>query len=209
MSPDAISEPISIDAPIGLQQCPVYIVAPVCDFKYEPVVGYSNCGDPKVHINMCWACSSGATHYIEMQQCTEDCKTLFPETGDTTSDVRPCPEYYRPVCGVSPYGDAKTYDNPCFACNDLQILGYHEGRCYNERIGGICEIPKPDPSEIACLAVYMPVCGYDEDGNYREYGNSCEACLAPEVVRWVDGTCDCAGGVDPQVPTCDEVDRNR
>lgn len=46
-------------------------------------------------------------------------------------DPRPqvCTHEYRPVCGESEDGSAKTYGNACTACSDPDVAGHRPGEC--------------------------------------------------------------------------------
>jgi hypothetical protein len=46
-------------------------------------------------------------------------------------DPRPqvCTHEYRPVCGESEDGSAKTYGNACTACSDPAVVGHRPGEC--------------------------------------------------------------------------------
>jgi len=48
-----------------------------------------------------------------------------------------------------------------------------------------CSDPRPE----VCTSHYDPVCGIDEDGSRRTYGNACNACADPAIVRHMPGEC--------------------
>ncbi len=48
-----------------------------------------------------------------------------------------------------------------------------------------CVSPKPQ----VCTREHRPVCGFEDDGNYKTFSNSCAACASPEVTSYCDGDC--------------------
>ncbi len=61
-----------------------------------------------------------------------------------------------------------------FSCED-QLLGETPGTCID---------PAKIKTDVACIMVYKPVCGCND----QTYGNSCEAANAG-VKTWVEGEC--------------------
>lgn len=72
-----------------------------------------------------------------------------------------CPAVYSPVCG----SNGKTYSNRCelnaATCHDSTITYVSDGRCGSTH-ASICP-------QLACIALYDPVCGSDG----KTYSNSC------------------------------------
>ena len=48
-----------------------------------------------------------------------------------------------------------------------------------------CKMPRPQ----MCMMIYLPVCGQSQDGSWRTYPNSCQACTHAEVTRYKPGAC--------------------
>ena len=51
--------------------------------------------------------------------------------------------------------------------------------------GNLC----PQERSKMCTRDYRPTCGTKENGEIKEYSNSCTACADPSVVSWVEGSC--------------------
>ncbi|MBT71317.1 MAG: hypothetical protein CMQ15_04650 [Gammaproteobacteria bacterium] len=54
--------------------------------------------------------------------------------------------------------------------------------------GTVCLEPRPQ----ICTLDYRPVCGIIADGSRQEFSNGCGACSVPEVVSFVENTCETA-----------------
>ena len=48
-----------------------------------------------------------------------------------------------------------------------------------------CHEPRPQ----VCTREYLPVCGERKNGGWKTYGNDCDACADPEVVRHRPAAC--------------------
>jgi len=46
-----------------------------------------------------------------------------------------------------------------------------------------------DPRPQVCTFHYLPVCGFDADGNQATFGNDCSACADPKIIGHVPGAC--------------------
>ena len=51
-------------------------------------------------------------------------------------DPRPqmCTMIYQPVCGVNQAGQFKTYSSDCNACSHIEVVGYNDGACEDNKI---------------------------------------------------------------------------
>jgi len=50
---------------------------------------------------------------------------------------------------------------------------------------------QPEEKKVdVCHNVYQVVCGYDSNGEYKEYSNGCFACKSKNILFWVTGHCE-------------------
>ncbi|XP_044742657.1 agrin-like isoform X2 [Chrysoperla carnea] len=145
-----------------------------CTMEYRPVCGMDNTGRRVTFGNKCifeseqcnnrgadWKLTTESACEDQQQDSIEECATF-------------CPLIYQPVCGMDNTGNRKTFGNECH---------FKQQQCNNR--GSEWRIVKQDTcesdvqsktSEVCpafCTLEYMPVCGMDNTGNQRTFGNKC------------------------------------
>ncbi|XP_044743122.1 ovoinhibitor-like [Chrysoperla carnea] len=145
-----------------------------CTMEYRPVCGMDNTGRTVTFGNKCifeseqcsnrgadWKLTTESACEDQQQDSIEECATF-------------CPLIYQPVCGMDNTGNRKTFGNECH---------FKQQQCNNR--GSEWRIVKQDTCESdvhvkttevcpsVCTFEYKPVCGMDNTGNYRTFGNKC------------------------------------
>ncbi len=92
--------------------------------------------------------------------------------------------------------EIKNFESCVLAGNP--VMGSYPRQCRDEKTGNIFveEIKdkfycvSEDRNAEACIQVYQPVCGYDNNGNQiKSYSNSCFACINEDVKYYTFGEC--------------------
>jgi hypothetical protein len=171
------------------------------------VASEGECGEPS---NVCGgligsACEGGEfCNYPISAMCG-----AADATGVCEPIPKACEDVYEPVCGC----DDETYGNACYAglegvsvagegecgepsdvCGGLMGAACDEGEFCNYPLDAMCGAADAtgvcEPMPEACIALYDPVCGCDDE----TYGNACEAHAAGVSVVHA-GECDGEGKV--------------
>ena len=181
----------------------------ICTREYAPVCGNKvECpaGDSCVQefSNICEACKNRWILSYTYGSCGVINPNPYP---DNLITCRPkmCPLYIKPVCGISK-GCGKDFSNPCFACNDDNVIGYTDGPCKKEdddvviddTTDDVFDCKNQDPKE-KCKNGGNYVCGYLANGSIPlkcVYGqcttyfeNRCKACKNKLVEKVTLGLC--------------------
>ena len=108
-----------------------------------------------------------------------------------------------PVCGFRPHAICdntgpcyfKTYENPCEACHDDEVVTYTYGAC-PEIVPLVRQCSDDSRGAEVCSADYNPVCGFMSDifctsppCNFQTFESACSACLYLSVDSYIEGEC--------------------